>query len=541
MSNFTRLESSTNFIFVTVLSFALLVAGTPIVLSDDATMDSSTPASIVVVKPDGGRTWLLIVDAAPAVTEENFHCPEPMLKQFLPEAFTKNMGSYVWNVPEIESGEALIRVLDKLHPSISDVSDKPFAITQRVSDGWTMQSVGTSPGLISVSIVDDSIVWTSGWNGAVFRTTNGGSSWTQGASLPTHGTSIFGLNANTAFVCANFADDGRVYRTTDGGVSWTLVLQYTGSSASVLNVHMVDPNRGVAIGNPVGGLWRVFKTTNGGSTWDTLSRIPQPGVGYRDAVAWVGDQRGWFGTDGSLVYYTTNGGSTWTASDLGSLDVFSLVFPNEQLGLASTAFRYAFKTTDGGVSWSYVSTIPAPHPATIVSFITGIANPTPRWWATSLDEIYRSTNHGLSWTYETLADGRPFNDISMKHIQEKGLIVGYAVTAAPDGIVMRYSEIVTSTPEEPPNTLPLSVELYQNYPNPFNPRTNIRFEVPGLRFVSLKVYNVLGEEVGLLVNDVKQAGRHEVTWDAKGLPSGLYFYRLSTNSSTLTRKMLLIR
>lgn len=571
MLDFTRPGSSPSITFVTVLSIALLAAGASIVPLDDATMDSSTPASIVVVKPnggqvvasqnnytirwiaqgidivrieyslDGGGKWFLITDAAAAVTGESFNCPQPMLSHFLPEAITKSMGSYVWNVPDTESGEVLIRILDKHQPSVCDVSDKPFTIARRVSGDWTMQSVGTSPGLISVSIVDDSVAWTSGWNGAVFQTRNGGSNWTQCTSLPHHGTCVFGLNANTAFVCVNLTNDGRVYRTTDGGTSWTLALQHAGPSASINDVRMFGDANGVAIGNPVGGLWRVFKTSNGGATWDTLSRIPEPGFGYRDATDWVGEQQGWFGTDGGFVYRTTDGGSTWSPSDLGSLDVFSLVFPDGQLGLASTAFRYAYRTTNGGASWSYVSTIPAPHPAVIVSFIAGAAVPTPRWWATSLDEIYRSTNHGLLWTYETLADGRPFNDISMKHLPEKGLIVGYAVTAAADGVVMRYREVVTSTPEDQSYPWPLSLQLHQNYPNPFNPLTSIEFRLPKSGPVTLKVYDILGQEVRTLVNEPKEAGVHRVQFDASGLTSGVYVYRIENGRHTVSRKMVLLK
>jgi hypothetical protein len=73
---------------------------------------------------------------------------------------------------------------------------------------------------------------------------------------------------------------------------------------------------------------------------------------------------------------------------------------------------------------------------------------------------------------------------------------------------------------------PLTYQLAQNYPNPFNPSTTLQFQVPTRSFVSLKVFDVLGRELATLVNEPRQAGTYSVTWDASGLPSGVYFYQL---------------
>lgn len=489
--------------------------------------------------PDGGGTWLPVTGAVSATGAKGFRCTDAILSKFIPDADTENMGSYEWLVPDMESTRILIRVLDKRHPSVCDVSDQPIVIARSASSGWTQESVGSSVGLVGVSIVDDQVAWTCGWDGVVFRTTSGGSSWTRGTNLPTDATSVWGVNADTAFVCANFTNDGRVYRTTNAGTSWSLVLQYIGSSASILNVHMFEERKGVAVGNPVAGLWRVFKTTDGGLTWDTLSRVPASGYGMRTSVAWGSEQQGWFGTDVSLVYRTLNGGLTWSSTDLGGLDVFCLAFPTMELGMITTAFRYVYKTTNGGSTWAYVGVAPAPHPATIISFLAGVAVPTPRWWEASLDEIYRSTDHGATWTFEALANGYPFNDISMKYIQQKGVIVGYAVAAA-DGVVMKYQETVVSAPEQP-TSLPSSLGLSQNYPNPFNPSTEIEFQMADYGRVSLKVFDVLGREVATLVNEVMGAGTHRVKFNAAGLSSGVYVCRIESSGCMASRKMVLLK
>lgn len=92
-----------------------------------------------------------------------------------------------------------------------------------------------------------------------------------------------------------------------------------------------------------------------------------------------------------------------------------------------------------------------------------------------------------------------------------------------------------------PLALPAHHRLLQNYPNPFNPSTVIHYRLPVDDFVTLNVYNIVGSEVGLLVQGYKAAGDYDVGFDARNLPSGIYFYRLSARNFTETRKMVLIR
>ena len=83
--------------------------------------------------------------------------------------------------------------------------------------------------------------------------------------------------------------------------------------------------------------------------------------------------------------------------------------------------------------------------------------------------------------------------------------------------------------------------LKQNYPNPFNSSTTIKYELPKSAEVRLSVYDILGREVSVLVNEKKDAGIHEVKFDASGLSSGVYFYRLTASSYVDTKKFLLVR
>ena len=90
-------------------------------------------------------------------------------------------------------------------------------------------------------------------------------------------------------------------------------------------------------------------------------------------------------------------------------------------------------------------------------------------------------------------------------------------------------------------SVPKTFSISQNYPNPFNPSTKIQYEVPEKSIVSLKVYDVLGNEIITLVNKETLSGRYEVEFNATNLPSGVYFYRIQANNFVETKKMILLK
>jgi hypothetical protein len=106
-------------------------------------------------------------------------------------------------------------------------------------------------------------------------------------------------------------------------------------------------------------------------------------------------------------------------------------------------------------------------------------------------------------------------------------------------IAYTYSPI-TGIAEEL-SIIPDKYELFQNYPNPFNPTTIMKYQIPELSFVTLKVYDVLGSEIVTFVSEEKSIGSYEVEFDATSLPSGIYFYKLQTPNFTQTKKMILLK
>ncbi len=152
--------------------------------------------------------------------------------------------------------------------------------------------------------------------------------------------------------------------------------------------------------------------------------------------------------------------------------------------------------------------------------------------------VFLSTNNGKNWI--PADSGLAYTSVLSLIITPdgKGNLTLYAGTGS--GIWKRpLSEMITdvkNTTEQPNEYV-----LYQNYPNPFNPSTNIQYAISSKQFVTLKVYDILGNELATLINEVKPAGTYEVTWNAVNLPSGVYFYQLKAGNFTATKKLLLLK
>jgi hypothetical protein len=100
---------------------------------------------------------------------------------------------------------------------------------------------------------------------------------------------------------------------------------------------------------------------------------------------------------------------------------------------------------------------------------------------------------------------------------------------------------ITTDVEQIGNLTPTEFRLEQNYPNPFNPSTTIQYAISNRQFVTLKVYDLLGNEIATLVDEYKPAGIHNVQFTMYNLASGIYFYQLKTENLVQTKKMILLR
>jgi hypothetical protein len=149
------------------------------------------------------------------------------------------------------------------------------------------------------------------------------------------------------------------------------------------------------------------------------------------------------------------------------------------------------------------------------------------------DSSKDTTTYWSKWRWsEYIADG--FGKIWWGNEVEYYQLMGCII----DGV--KYGTI-TNVEDNLENEKPNDYCLYQNYPNPFNPTTRIEYQLPNAGFVTLKIYNSLGEEVAILINERKEVGKYSVEFNSSNLPSGIYFYQLRVNEYIQVRKMLLIK
>ncbi|MBT8381905.1 MAG: T9SS type A sorting domain-containing protein [Ignavibacteria bacterium] len=375
---------------------------------------------------------------------------------------------------------------------------------------------------VLVDPTDNNFVYAESQYGGFGRSTNGGSNFTYGLN-GVSGSDRF--NWSTPYIidptnpAKLYLGSHRVYRSTNRAVDWTVISP--------------DLTNGPPTGNQVYGTI----TTLAAAASDT-------NVVYA-------------GTDDGNVWVTLDGGTNWTNIS-ASLPVRWVtrvaVDPYDAMTAYVTlsGYRYdehlphVFRTTDAGTSWQDISSNLPEAPLNDIIVDQNIAG---RLYVGTDVGVFYTDSLGASWDY--LGTSMPISPVTdlVLHNPTRTLI------AATYGRSM-YSIDLTIITETESENLPLeNFVLYQNYPNPFNPTTKMKFTIPTSplnpspyqgegnreRLITLKVYDVLGNEIATLVNEEKPAGSHEIGFDATVLPSGIYFYKLQAGNYIETKKMVLVK
>lgn len=139
-------------------------------------------------------------------------------------------------------------------------------------------------------------------------------------------------------------------------------------------------------------------------------------------------------------------------------------------------------------------------------------------------------------------DGIPAGDLTLSvHREGFESAASMLPVATADFRVNKDFSLAIATAVGEESMVPVTYSLDQNFPNPFNPTTVIRYSLPAVSQVRLAVFDMLGRQVSELVNEKKEAGSYEVKFDATGLASGVYFYRIEAGTFVQTRKLLVLR
>ncbi|MCU0454441.1 MAG: YCF48-related protein [Bacteroidetes bacterium] len=405
----------------------------------------------------------------------------------------------------------------------------------RSTDGgvsWSRFSQGLRAFKLTKMAVEGSTILVGSDGFGVFRSTNGGGSWalTNQGTVGGFSRIVRDVETSAGVWFAGTATSG-VYRSTDAGLTWELKdygvnadvndLAVSGSSVAASTI-----GGGVRRSTDLGVTWAATPGSGlGTGTAQTATIVDSTIYAYQAGIyKWTPGQASWTGLGVSAGPTTAWGGIVVRADT-----IYVGAFGSKGSFSGSGGF---FVSTDGGQSWTErgagiqyetVNAMAVSDNAVIVSNRYG---------------TWRTNSKGVTWTDVT--EGLPL--VNGSDLRISGNVI-YGVYGA--DLYVRQLDRVTSV-EQVDHSHPTDFDLAQNYPNPFNPSTTIRFSLPTEGRVSLKIYDQLGREVTTLVNGNMGAGMHEARWDASGMASGLYFFRIEAVGSDgarfiRTNKMVLMK
>ncbi|MAT58706.1 MAG: hypothetical protein CMF23_12110 [Ignavibacteriae bacterium] len=395
-----------------------------------------------------------------------------------------------------------------------------FAQWEAVNNGLTNLEITSMFSAIDTMVV--------GSKNGIFKSLNDGDEW----------TNISGNIPNTEINDVRGGEDINViWASTPTGAFFTLdqsnyLLASSGISNQNIGYYWLGEGEGSTnwlIGTKGGGMYSSpeilgpWTERNEGLSGDAL--IINDVAGYKEEVTYT-----IIGTDNG-AYYTQDSLRTWLSLNAAlsgdQLKVNKVLFLGNLILIATDAGLFA--SMDMGSSW-------LPFIVDEKINLVGIHFSESAVFYFAMGEKAYLSFDLLNW------QPIPLTNVTGGNITSADLNSKYLFIGTETGGVYRIKvDQITNIEDDYLNNIPINFSLSQNYPNPFNPTTSIEYSVPSSEYVSLKVYDILGNEVAQLVNESKNAGKYEVKFDASNLTSGIYIYKIQAGSFNQVRKMMLIK
>jgi photosystem II stability/assembly factor-like uncharacterized protein len=408
---------------------------------------------------------------------------------------------------------------------------------------WKKLQSPVSSTLRSLTFVDSLTGWAAGESGTIIHTTDGGNSWEiQNSTVQTFITDIyFTDNQNGWAVTLKdvFPFNTVLLKTTDGGTNW-VAENFQDNNAFMRTIFFLDSLTGF-----LGGTY-IARTSNGGTNWESVEVDSSMVSGFPVyAFNFYNNQFG-YACGGRIdiagvVWRTTNSGLNWSAQGISPDEIFDVYIidslnavtlsgdPEGLFGIAKLS------TTDAGITWNYEDLL-----FFGLSFTIDFRTQNEGWSASGYKFLY-SSDAGESWVETVTPQNSAIYDLQFVDPR-----TGYAV--GQDGAILKLKIDFSPADIESEDKEINHFKLYQNYPNPFNPKTSIRYTTELRQLVTLKVYDITGNEISTLVNNEKQPGTYMVEFDINNhndknsaLSSGVYFYQLKVGDFIQTKKMVYLR
>ncbi len=444
---------------------------------------------------------------------------------------------------------------------------------------WAQAAVnglGGTETFNEIDMLDKDTGWAVTSTGKIEKTTNGGLTWNNVASGTT--TALYGVKAVDANIIIVVGASSTIRRTANGGGSWTSVAPSMSPTPIWRNVDGIG-NTLYAVGYVSSGSRRVrvVRSTDGGATWTRIDGGTMGSTSTTSSTAFYGIDVvtadivyicGTYATGGNSIYRTTNGTNvspTWSGTSTAT-PFYSIEMIDSSWGYVVGSSSKYYQTTNGTTFSSVASSgLPSGMSVWDVSwnantqrlYLAGFTGSSgsyvPRIYRTGVMTSSAASDVVAAMTVNLPSNSRLFalaaETSSAASGGDKTQIAYYGAL----GVVKQAAPFVDGAEASQPVA---TYELFANYPNPFwsgatsraagNPTTTITYQLPQAGRVSLKIYNMLGQVVRILVDAEVVAGLHAVAWDSKNdrgeaVASGVYIYQLKADQVVRTKKMLLTK
>ncbi|MBL8017261.1 MAG: T9SS type A sorting domain-containing protein [Ignavibacteria bacterium] len=384
----------------------------------------------------------------------------------------------------------------------------------------------------------------AGDNGTIYRTIDGGETWEQATTNTNE--NILKTTASDGNTIVAVGTNGLIIRSIDAGENWETI---NSNTAADLRGVFISSN---GIGFAVGEAGAILRTNDHGASWSVIQENRGNDL---QCISMGDDNNGIIVGDMNNIYLTNDGGLTWGPPSSGfpyQLNFRFVRMTNRNTAFMTTTTGGLLKSIDGGNSWTMVYNDPTYTGFWRVNSVSG------RIVCVGMQgKVIISDDQGATW-YEAVS-GTSNHLYCLNFADDR---IGYAGGAFSTLLKTENGGLTWSPVEyglfnlnpgdrntgyngRPAVNLPGNFELKQNYPNPFNPSTIITYTLGTTSNVNIRVFDASGREVAALVNSMQQEGSHNITFNASGLSTGIYFYKMTINTGTSefsrVMKMILIK
>jgi len=392
---------------------------------------------------------------------------------------------------------------------------------------WIQQVTGTTGDLRGISFLNENTGYVCG-SGTILKTTNGGTNWinVNTINLLKPFTKIQAIDENIVYCVGSFYT---IIKSTNSGINWSILRNGpSGTGFSLFALYFINSLTGWIGGQD--NTPYIFKTTNGGETFDSI-----PTINLNQRVQdfyFINANTGLGCNDLGKVRKTTNGGLNWNNVNISIgtylLNFRNFSFINSSTGFTCTDDRKVFRTTDFGDNWDSLSYIPNTYPS--INYIC-FSTVSKGWAAGSGFDVFHTTNGGLNWYtqggggciqifFVNDSVGYKTGNIGLLHKTTNGGVTTYVAN----------QEIVIQ-----------NFNLRNVYPNPFNSQTKITYNIFKNDYYTLELYNALGRREIILFSGKQNAGEYKYNFNASNMTSGVYFLKLSNASNSNVKKLILMK